>query len=177
MELRIASTWDGQPLGHEEVPVLTIRRQSGALIVCVDAPFYDDPRPAQEPGSVDGLWEYEVVEWFVVGEGEPVPYLEVEMGPHGHHLVLQLEGIRNPVRTYQALEYTTQIVGKRWMGEARIPVGWLPSKPVRHNGFAIHGVGKQRVYAAAYPVPGPQPDFHRLTHFGYFTGLDGPVKS
>ena len=33
------------------------------------------------------------------------------------------------------------------------------------NAFAIHGVGPQRRYLACTPVPGPQPDFHRLEVF------------
>ena len=170
MELRIASTWSGEPLALKDEVSLTIRTDSDVIVLQVDAPYYGDPAPESGPGSVDGLWEYEVVEWFLVGEGQPIPYLEVELGPHGHHLVLQLEGVRNAVRTRRSLAYTAEITGNRWRGVARIPLSWLPPDPSRHNGFAIHGVREHRVYSAAYPVPGPHPDFHRLDYFGSFTG-------
>ena len=41
-----------------------------------------------------GLWDYEVVEaFFLCSKTEQ--YLEIELGPHGHHLVLLLNGRKN----------------------------------------------------------------------------------
>lgn len=46
-------------------------------------------------GSLDGLWDYEVVEVFFLGRAER--YFELEMSPHGHYLALKLQGARNIV--------------------------------------------------------------------------------
>jgi len=44
----------------------------------VDAPLYNDPKsPTAQPGPVDGLWDYEVVEVFLLGSEQR--YLEVEV--------------------------------------------------------------------------------------------------
>jgi hypothetical protein len=52
------------------------------------------------------------------------------------------------------------------VGAAWIPRAWLPRGADRVNAYAIHGRGPSRRYLAAFPVPGDQPDFHRLDRFG-----------
>ena len=42
-----------------------------------------------------GLWDYEVVEIFFLASKNEEMYLELEFGPHGHHLGLLLHGRRN----------------------------------------------------------------------------------
>lgn len=138
------------------------------LRITVDAPYHGDPPPAGPPGPTDGLWDFEVVELFVVGaaddEGRP-RYTEIELSPHGHHLVLELAGERNIVRRLLPLEYRAVVDGKRWSGEAILEGRFLPPPPYRGNAFAIHGRGAGRRYLAATPVPGERPDFHRVTCF------------
>jgi len=166
--VEVGFTWDGVPIPAEERVRLTLQPERRDLVVEVEAPFHGDPAPDCEPGPTDGLWEYEVVELFVTGlapRGKPVPYLEVELGPHGHHLVLDLHGIRNPIRSEIPIEYRVRRLGERWHGTARIPWWLLPARPARFNTYAIHGVGEQRRYLAMTPVPGPAPDFHRLERF------------
>ncbi|MBY0399504.1 hypothetical protein K2X89_04365, partial [Myxococcota bacterium] len=53
----------------------------------------------------------------------------------------------------------------RWRGRARVPLDFLPTGLCSANAYAIHGVGDARRYLAWHPVPGPQPDFHRLELF------------
>jgi hypothetical protein len=165
VRLRIDKQWDGAPLKPHEVVEIEVVWGDDSLRLTVKAPFYQDPKPPQSIGSTPGLWEHEVVEWFLVGDGEPVPYLEVEMGPHGHYLVLQLLGVRNIVHTALATDYQSRVTGDRWFAEMVLPNALLPPSPHRQNAFSIHGVGEARRYSAAFAVPGHAPDFHRLDCF------------
>ncbi|MEZ4321987.1 MAG: hypothetical protein R3F61_31235 [Myxococcota bacterium] len=166
--VEVGFTWDGIPIPPEERVRLALQPERDALALEVEAPLHGDPLPSGPPGPTPGLWDYEVVELFVAGlapAGKPVPYLEVELGPHGHHLVLDLMGVRNPVRTELPIEYVVRRMGDRWHGSARIPWRLLPARPARFNAYAIHGTGASRRYLAMTPVPGPHPDFHRLERF------------
>jgi len=129
----------------------------------VDAPFHGDPPPAAAPGPVDRLWDYEVVELFLLGEDER--YLEIELGPGGHHLVLALAGRRELVASGLPLDFAAHIDGARWSGRASLPLHRLPPGLRAANAYAIHGTGPARRHLAAHPVPGPLPDFHRLDAF------------
>ena len=166
-------TWDGIPIGDDERVRWVLQRMDDELEIVVQAPYHGDPPPPGEPGPTDALWEHEVVEVFLTGlapAGRPVPYLEIELSPHGHHLVLDLHGVRNPVRTGLDIDYQATITGDRWRGEARIPWRYLPARLNRFNCYAIHGAGAARRYLAMAPVPGPQPDFHRLELFASWPG-------
>jgi hypothetical protein len=160
--LVVAHTWDGLPVAAEDQAVLTLTLDGQHLCIEVDAPFAGDPPPDAPPGPTDRLWEHEVVELFVV-QGEQ--YTEIELGPFGHHLVLQLQGIRQPVHTGLPLHWTSRTAAGRWTGTASIARALLPAAPERCNAYRIHGAGDQRRYLAHAPVPGPGPDFHRLSHF------------
>jgi hypothetical protein len=163
VRLRIATTWDGIPILPAEAPQISLDRRAGFWHVAVEAPFFGDPRPLSPPGPTDRLWEHEVVELFVLGEDER--YIEVELGPHGHHLVLELHGRRSVVRSCLPLDYRVARAEARWSGIARLPVEYLPPAPEALNAYAIHGVGTARRHLAWAPVPGDGPDFHRLEHF------------
>ena len=104
-----------------------------------------------------------MVEVFVAGsEGK---YTEIEMAPSGHHLVLQLDGVRNPVATKLPLQFEADVLKGRWRGVARIDIGLLPESPWRVNATAIHGTGAQRTYLSMAPLGGPEPDFHQPDRF------------
>ena len=167
MRLEIASTWDGQPIAREEVASVSVARDATSLVVMVEAPYHGDPRPGAGPGRTDRLWDYEVVEVFLLGQQER--YLEIEMGPHGNYLVLLLAGRRQVERQALLMEYEARVNALRWQGRARLPLAYLPDAAGRGNAYSVHGVGPRRRYLAAYPVPGREPDFHRLDCFGPFT--------
>ena len=160
MELWIATTWDGRPLPAADQVRLQLDLEGPHLRVEVEAPFSGDPAPPTAPGPTWGLWEHEVVELFVAGPGER--YTEIELGPYGHHLVLQLAGVRAVVARELPLRFEARIEGDRWKGIAWLDRGLLPSGPHRINATAIRGVGEARGYFAWAPMPGPAPDFHRL---------------
>ena len=85
----------------------------------VDAPFYNDPappEPSDKKSDIDskndkalmGLWDYEVVEaFFLCSKSEQ--YLEVEVGPHGHHLVLFLNGRKNIIKECMPIKWEVEI--------------------------------------------------------------------
>lgn len=163
MELRIAQTWDGEPLSEQESAAVVLSWEGEHLVVRVEAPFAGDPAPNQPPGALWQLWEYEVVELFLVGAGER--YTEIELGPHGHHLVLKLEGVRTIVAQELPIDFEAMRQEDRWSGVARIPRALLPESIERLNAYAIRGTGRQRRYMAWSAVPGDAPDFHRIGLF------------
>lgn len=158
----ITHLWDGTPGRPDEA--VTVEVTLGAqLAIHVDAPLHGDPAPAGPPGPTWMLWEHEVVELFVLGAGGA--YTEIEIGPHGHHLVLQLDGVRSIAARELPLSLTVDTRDGRWRATAALDAALLPAGPHRVNAYAIHGVGDARRYLAWAPVPGDGPDFHRLEHF------------
>ncbi len=164
LALPIERTWDGHPVERSRVARLELTAGPGHLVIRAFAPLGEDPPPASTPGPTDQLWEHEVVELFVVGPGDR--YTEVELGPWGHHLVLQLEGPRRAVARCLPLEYAARVEGRRWSGVARLDRSLLPPGPHRVNAFAIRRIDGQRRFFAWSPVPGDRPDFHRIELFG-----------
>lgn len=164
LTLAVAHTWDGQPLAPEESAQLRLTLgDAGELRIEVEAPFWNDPRPPAAPGPCDRLWEFEAIELFVAdgATGAEQLYTEIELGPHGHYLVLQFLGTRNAIERASVIEYHAAVSGRRWRGEARVAAEFLPRRPWTGNAFALHGAGGERRYLAATPMPGPLPDFHR----------------
>jgi hypothetical protein len=162
--VRVASTWAGEPIGPDEAVALELSLAGDRLAVELQAPFHGDPAPGSAPGSCPGLWDYEVVELFLLGADDR--YVEIELGPHGHFLVLTLQGARNRVAEGHALDYSFERRGGRWQAAAELSTSLLPADLERFNAYAIHGSGGERRYLAAYPVGGAVPDFHRLSAFG-----------
>ncbi len=162
--LTIARTWNDEPVRPEEAVAVVLSVDDDELRVTVDAPFHGDPAPTSPAGSTDRLWEHEVVEIFLLGEEDR--YLELELGPHGHFLLLSLHGERRAVESGLPVRYDATIAGSRWQGEARLQAALLPPGLDRLNAFAIHGQGADRRYLAWRPTLGEQPDFHHLASFG-----------
>lgn len=162
MRIAIERQW-GNDTTRPDGPTVGWRAAPGELHVSIDAPYHADPPPRAPPGSLDGLWEYEVVELFLLGSDER--YLELEFGPHGHYLALQLEGVRNIRQRGMLLPYAANIHGARWLAQARVPFDWLPPGLSRFNAYAIDGVSVERRYWAYSSVAGTPPDFHRLEAF------------
>jgi hypothetical protein len=163
MRFTVTTTWDGQPLPPSEYTHLTVRRDGDVLHIEVDAPFHGNPPPPGPPGPTPKLWEHEVVELFVVGPDQK--YLEIELSPYGHHLVLQLDGIRNIVASELPLDFTATRADGRWRGTAALSASYLPEPALTCNVFRVAGAGPTRLWQALEPVPGERPDFHRLQYF------------
>lgn len=173
MEFHINNLWNGGPAPNKESVKLTLKEKRDAMVIEVEAPFYDDPKP---PNGKYGeayyqLWNYEVVEAFFLASSKE-EYLELEFGPHGQHMVLLLNGTRNAVKHSLDLEYSAEIDGTVWRGVAVVPKSYFPEGFDKWNAYAIHGTeDTERIYKALYPVPGTNPDFHRLNDFQEIKGF------
>lgn len=171
IQLNIATTWDNQTIPDSQQVKLKLSRDGTASAVRLDieAPFYNDPAPSAPVGSLMQLWDYEVVELFLLGSENR--YLEVEFGPFGHYIVLLLDGYRNVIKHSLPLEpvqITRDTSTKRWTSSALIPDEYFPPNVTSLNAYAIHGTGESRQYLALSPVPTGKfeaPEFHRLEYF------------
>ena len=161
--LRTECTWNGLEAMPSETASVSVDEHDTGITLHIDAPYHGDPAPSAQTGSLWELWEWEVVELFILGKDER--YLEIEVGPHGHYLALRLHGERNIIDHGHTLDVNVTIDGKRWKGHVDVPNHLLPEKPWRANAYAIHGTGEERRYLASFPVPGPHPDYHRLAFF------------
>ncbi|KAM4708127.1 UPF0462 protein C4orf33 homolog isoform 1-T1 [Discoglossus pictus] len=174
---KITTTWDSKLVLHEPLTI-TFKPHTEGLIMEVDGPFFDDPStPPGQPGEpFDGLWDFEVVESFFLNS-KTTQYLEVELCPHGQHLVLLLSGVGNAFKKELELQFTADITSNwgKWHGSALIPWSYFPPDVDMMNSYAIHGSGIGRVYEALYPIPpeeisnGQGPNFHRLEYFKAFS--------
>lgn len=174
MDFAIQHTWDSDPVDHDPIRISFSDGKTG-LRMEVSGPFFNDPAaPPGEPGiAFPGLWNYEVVESFFL-DSTKENYLEVELCPHGQHLILLLSGVGNAFYQQLPIVFTSTKSGDRWTGEAVIPWTYFPPNVDKMNSYAIHGSGAARTYEALYPIPkadiveGQQPNFHRLEYFQNF---------
>ena len=159
----IEHTWDGQPLSDSEKVSIRLSFQATSVSIEIRAPYHHDPAPQHPSGSLWKLWEYEVVEVFLVGSNDT--YTEMEFGPHGHYLILRLDGPRSVIDHGHLIEYSVTITEDRWIGTATIPRSLLPNEIDRINCFAIHGDEEDRRYLCYSPLPHSHPDFHQPHRF------------
>lgn len=160
LALDVARRWDGALLPEPGLRArIALSVTPDALEIEAGMAHQFAPRiPAAPRGArVDGLWDYDVVECFVVGaDGR---YLELELGSGGHYLALAFDAPRRRVDDFarESLDVAWRSDGDGWTARCRIPRAWLPQPIARANAFAIAG-GE---FAAHHPVGGTRPDFHR----------------
>jgi hypothetical protein len=158
LALDVAHRWDGTPLPGLRAFVLLSAAPEG-LWVEAGMAHARTPRVPDAPrgARVEGLWEYDVVECFVVSASGR--YLELELGAGGHYLALAFAAPR--LRTHdharESLAVEWQSDPGSWRARCRVPRAWLSEPIVRANAFAI----ADGEFAAHAPVGGAQPDFHR----------------
>lgn len=165
--LRIDHAWDGSPVPARARVRVTLRPLADALEIRCAARLFGADGPPGPPGPTERLWEHEVVEVFVAGpDGR---YTEIELGPFGNHLVLQLASYRSPVASGLPMAYRSSLrsgpTGRSWSGVARIARSLLPEGPHRVNAYAIQPTPDGRRYLAWSPPGGAAPDFHRVESF------------
>jgi hypothetical protein len=166
LRLAIEREWDGGPCTdahlHGEVE---LSLQPGGLEIRASLPHQEPPRvPAAPPHTrVADLYEYDVVECFLVGEGGR--YLEVELGAGGHFLVLSFDAPRVLADAHEDLDPTLHFeTGTHgWVSSLLLPADLLPPRICAVNAFVIAG-GR---FLAWHPLPGPgvDPDFHQPGRF------------
>jgi len=162
-EWHITRFWNGDSARNYSGATVRIDATPSGIVVMFDGPVMKGPMPEAPPGRLWGLWNYDVLECFIVGPLQE--YLELEVGPYGHYLALNLDGPRRitdddvPV----VVEWL-DAPPNRWRARIVLDEAQLPPKPWRINAYAIHGT-EPRQYLAATPVPGNGPDFHRIHLF------------
>jgi hypothetical protein len=162
--LPIERYWDGAPcaLPHLHGRVALGARDEGIELVA-RLPHQPEPRiPAAPPGArVADLWEYDVVECFLVGAGGR--YLEVELGAGGHFLVLSFSAPRVRSDSHERLELPVDFTSDARGWESRVLLDWslVPTPIEALNAYVI----ARGVHLAYGPLPGPGPEFHAPARF------------
>ena len=126
------------------------------------------PAPIRTPDAPPGtrvadLFEYDVVECFLAGEGGL--YLEVELGPGGRFLVLGFDAPRRLADDHVDFDPELRFEQGRRGWSARIMLPWriVPPGLRALNAFLI--AGEPRRHLAYHPLPGERPDFHQPERF------------
>lgn len=182
--LTFAKTWNGQQSTSPPYHVsLSISPQSGDVQIRVDAPFHNDLAPSAPTGKFEGLHNFEVVEIFVSGYPsayhEECPYLEIQVGPHGHYFLAfflqeqDWDNVDNSIDFENKPKIEIDRLNMRWTTELSIPSFLLPEPMCgedlsvcwRVNATAIHGREPTREYLSYCPLPGDRPNFHQLEYF------------
>jgi hypothetical protein len=174
LRLPIERHWDGTRCPD--------RRRRGELALAqaasgleITASFERQERariPGAAAGSrVEGLWEYDVVEAFLVGAGGR--YLEVELGAGGHFLVLAFDAPRRRANDFATLAppLSFREDAQRWHATLLLPFALVPAELRALNAFAIVGGS----FLAHHPVPGAVPDFHQPEAFPRAAFAAGPA--
>jgi len=174
MQYEITKEWDSTPINHAPVKItLSCNTNDDFITALFDGPFFNDPPKPNGPVGkpFPKLWDYEVAEIFFLAPNNQ--YLEVEVSPHGQHLLLLLNGTRNMIKDELPMKYNSTIndASNTWSGRAEIPLSYIPRDVNKINAYAIHGSDDKRKYESLYPTPAgkyTQPDFHRLDYFEDF---------
>lgn len=164
LHLHIERYWNGQPCDDARYGVqVWLNHSENGLTLKVTAAVFAEQRIPDAPTNqpCEGLWDYDVVELFLVAENGQ--YLEVELGAGGHWLALSFDGVRHrsnsypdfvPKRVFEKGEQT-------WTSSVIIPWSMIPRPISALNAFAIC----QGSFLAYNPVPGPVANYHQPQTF------------
>jgi hypothetical protein len=162
--LPIERYWDGAPCPHGYLHGrLELAVSDDGLEITASLPRQPVPRipPAPRGARVANLWEYDVVECFLVGAGGR--YLEVELGAGGHFLVLSFSAPRVRGDSHEALQpaldFTSDAAG--WCARMLLDRSLVPPGITALNAFVIAS-GAHLAYGS---LPGPTLDFHQPARF------------
>jgi hypothetical protein len=142
---------------------LRLCARADGLVVAAGLPHQDPARiPAAPAGSrVANLWEYDVVECFLVGaDGR---YVEIELGAGGHFLVLEFSAPRRLADDHAGLEPALAFERRAYGWRSTLVLPWplVPRGLCALDAFAIAG----GAFLAHHPLPGDAPDFHQPARF------------
>lgn len=166
LSLHVRQLWNGNVCPDERVWAdVTLASQSDGLAVHAEAPVLHDqliPQDTPMGTRVEGLWNFDVVELFLVGPGHR--YFELELGAGGHFLALSFDCIRH--RSDDHLSWIPLIQyhktpEKTWVAHLVIPWSMIPEN-VRALNVFVYAAGQ---YLAMSQLPGSSPDFHQPDHF------------
>lgn len=163
LRLPVERGWDGATEVAGMRGVLELAAVAGGLWVGAALEQGAPPREPPEPRGtrIDGLWEYDVVECFLVGSDGH--YFELELGAGGHFLALSFSGPRRVSHAHEGLALDVRAARNAtgWSAETVVPREILPPDLCAVNAFVI-AAGR---HLAHEPVPGSTPDFHQPAVF------------
>ncbi|KAI6239709.1 hypothetical protein M3Y99_00563800 [Aphelenchoides fujianensis] len=178
-EWTIERTWDNKRVEHEPIRIkmkwhfekMDDRPHRRMIRTTIESPLFNDDPPNDFSGHCADLYNYECVELFFMNERGQ--YVEIEVGPHGHWLVLLHSGYRKCFNTGEEIEVDVENTydGDKWICNLDIPLAFLPGGVTRFNAYAQHGQGEERHLEALGPVVDgslKEPDFHRKEYFVRF---------
>lgn len=163
--LPIETFWDGTPCTNPLLrgAVRLVHTEAG-IVMIARLPHQAQPNIPNAPirTRVANLWEYDVVECFLVGTDG---YVEIELGAGGHFLALDFSAPRvrrNEYADWQPdVAYTKDAGNGTWESRVLIPNDMLPAGLHAANAFVICG----NAFLCYHALPGPQPDFHQPDRF------------
>jgi hypothetical protein len=141
---------------------VALDRSGEGLVIAASLPHQSPATVPRAPSGtrVANLWEYDVVECFLVGDST---YLEVELGAGGHFLVLDFSAPR--VRRGEYADFQPRLrfagSGERWTSTIVVPWEMVPAGLKAANAFVI----VRDHLLAHHPTPGAKPDFHQPSTF------------
>ena len=183
MEIDLTCLWNGRkpPRGHGGGARIGLRQQR--LELSWNLRTLASPRRPEGPaGFTERLWEWDVVELFLMSEGEAASeaprYVEIELGAGGHWLALAFKGRRNLVRSLEDLAplVISDVQPGTWRGQAEIsmplleehagPPPWRGLVAAVLPGPQVEGGTHERLHLCWPSVPGMRPDFHQPSAWG-----------
>ncbi len=163
-ELVVQHLWNGEANPRPDLWArFALSKTAEGLLVTATMPTTLAERIPNAPENtrVDNLWEYSVAELFLAKNDKE--YLEIEIGPCGHYLVLGFKDVR--VRSNEYKDFAPTIVTHNDQSVLThtflIPTALLPNPITRACAFVISG----DVFLSSAPLPGEEPNFHQPSHF------------
>lgn len=168
MRLVVENQWNGEKSPRPDVRAeVSFEQVEGGMAVKASMPRREDEKVPDAPARtrVENLWEYDVVELFLVGDDGK--YLEIELGPGGHYLILGFDGVRRRSDGHIGLDPHIEMKkdDRSWSSSCLLPPSIVPTPLKAVNAFVI----ASGLYLAAFPVPGEKPDFHQPGAFPTLT--------
>jgi hypothetical protein len=183
--VRVDKSWNGKPSGCDPYTVeFSLSPINGDMQIVINAPFFNEPAPPFPRGKVEGLHMYEVVEVFISGfpytnDVTETPYLEIQVGPHGHYFLAFFMREADWVNQDTSLDFLSPPAidithsTKRWHATISIPSYYLPEPQCgdnfavewKTNVCAIHGPPGEKQFLSSNRLPGSEPNFHQLASF------------
>ena len=164
LDLVVEHGWNGARIQDPRLRGLA-RLQSTPAGIAFEASLPHQARPripcAPAGTRVCDLWDYDVVECFLVGRDGA--YLELELGAGGHFLALRFSAPRRCSDTLEALQpmLTHRSDSRGWSARLIAPWAVVPEQIVALNAFVAAG-GELLAHS---PLPGARADFHQPLHF------------
>jgi Ser/Thr protein kinase RdoA (MazF antagonist) len=180
LALRIDRYWNGAACPDKRLHgAVTLSSTPAGLCITATLPHQASPNiPPQPPGTrVANLWEYDVVECFIVGSRK---YLEVELGAGGHFLVLDFCTRAPRVREHEYVRFCPALAWlpsvpqdpRRWRSSIVIPWEMVPKRAHALNAFVI----VHDHFLAYRPTGGSAPNFHQPWAFPKVSLLGAPRR-